>query len=257
MLWYKSWIDTRWRFLLGLVILFVLACGTVTSFSTVRGLADALQPGAVVGNDSLQQELRESLELIQTFRGYAWSEWFAENLTALPGVLTLFGALLGSGSPLVKSGSGALFSLALPVSRGRWIGTRAATGLAELFVFALVASVAVVVVAPLVGEQFALAEAVVYGLCAFVGASLFFAAAVFFSTMFNDVWRPLLLTCLTALAIALVDFLLPENHGLFQAMGGGSYFYDGRLPWAELLVSAAGAAGLTYAAAANVARRDF
>jgi hypothetical protein len=67
----------------------------------------------------------------------------------------------------------------------------------------------------------------------------------------------LLLTCLAALAIAMVDFVLPENHGLFQAMGGGSYFYDGGLPWAELFAGAAGAAGLIYAAAANVARRDF
>jgi hypothetical protein len=257
MLWYKSWLDTRWRFLLGLVILVVLACGTVLSFSTVQGLANALQPGAIVGNDSLQQELRESLEMLRTFRGYAWSEWFAANLTGLPGLLMLFAALLGSGSPLVKSGSGALFSLALPVSRGRWIGTRAATGLAELFVVALAASVTVAVVAPLVGERFALAEAVVYGLCAFVGASLFFGAAVLFSTLFNDVWRPLLLTCLAALAIAMVDFVLPENHGLFQAMGGGSYFYDGGLPWAELFAGAAGAAGRIYAAAAHVARRDF
>ena len=257
MLWHKSWIDTRWRFLLGLVMLVALACGTVMSFSTVQRLAAALQPGAVVGNESLQQELQESLELLSTFRGYAWSEWFAANLTALPGLLTLFAALLGSGSPLVKSGSGALFSLALPVSRGRWIGTRAATGLAELFVLALAASVTVAAVAPLVGEHFASVEAVVYGLCAFVGASLFFAAAVLFSTLFNDVWRPLLLTCLTALVIATVGLLLPEHHGLFQAMGGGSYFYDGGLPWAELLVSAAGAPGLIYAAAANVARRDF
>jgi hypothetical protein len=175
----------------------------------------------------------------------------------LPGLLMLLAALLGSGSPLVKSGSGALFSLALPVSRGRWIGTRAAMGLAELFVVALAASMTVAAAAPLVGEQFALAEAFVYGLCAFVGASLFFAAAVFFSTLFNDVWRPLLLTCLAALAVAMVGIVLPENHGLFEAMGGGGYFYDGGLPWAELLVSAAGAAGLVYAAAANVARRDF
>ncbi|HJR71363.1 MAG TPA: hypothetical protein VKA43_15070 [Gammaproteobacteria bacterium] len=254
MLWHKSWIDTRWRFLLGLVILVVLACGTVMSFSTVQGLAAALPPGAVVGNDALQQELLESLDLIRTFRGYAWSEWFAGNLL---GLLTLFAALLGSGSPLVKSGSGALFSLALPVSRGRWIGTRAAAGLAELFVLALVASVAVPVVASLAGEQFGLAEAAVYGACAFVGASLFFAVAMFFSTLFNDVWRPLLLTCLAALAVATAGLLLPENGGLFAAMRGGSYFYDGGLPWAELLVSAAGAAGLIYAAAANVARRDF
>jgi hypothetical protein len=40
-------------------------------------------------------------------------------------------------------------------------------------------------------------------------------------------------------------------------MAGGRYFEDGSLPWIELLVSAAVAAGFLYAAAANVARRDF
>lgn len=254
MLWYKSWLDTRWRFLLGLVILVVLACGTVVSFPMMQELAAAVQPGTVVGPGSLQQELQESLELVSTFRGYVWSQWFSGNL---PAVLTLFAALLGSGNPLVKSGSGALFSLALPVSRERWIGTRAATGLAEIFALALATSVAVAALAPLVGESFAFADLVVYALCAFVVASLFFAVAVFFSTLFNDVWRPLLLTCLVAIGIGIVGALLPERYGLFQAMGGVSYFYGDGLQWVELTISAAGAAGLIYAAAANVARRDF
>jgi hypothetical protein len=257
MLWYKSWTDTRWRFLLGLVILVVFACGTVMSFSTVQALAAAVPPEAVVGNDSLQQELQESLDLVRTFRGYAWSQWFAQGLSGVPGLLTLFAALLGSGSPLVKSGSGVLFSLALPVPRHRWIGARAATGLAELFALALAASVTVALTAPLIGEQFAMADAVLYGSCAFVVASLFFAIAMLASTAFNDVWRPLLLTCLAAVLLAGVGMALPARHGLFEAMAGGDYFYDASLPWPELLVSAAATAGLLYAASAIVARRDF
>lgn len=248
MLRYKSWIDTRSRFLLGLGILLVFACGTVMSFPMVQKLM------ASVEGLALQQEMQESLELIRTFPGYVWSQWFADNFPAL---LTIFAALLGSGSPLVKSGSGALFSLALPVSRSRWIFARAETGVAELFVLALAPGILIAALAPLVDGQFAVIDAVVYGLCAFVGVSLFFAVAVFLSTLSNDVWRPLLLTCLVAIALAGAGTLLPETHGLFQAMGGQSYFYDGALPWAELLLSAVGAVALIYAAAANVARRDF
>ena len=122
---------------------------------------------------------------------------------------------------------------------------------------ALAPSIAIAALAPFVGGQFALIDAVVYGLCAFVVASLFFAVAVFFSTLFNDVWRPLLLDVLGRDRVRRSRTALPETHGLFQAMVGASYFYDGALPWAELLLSAAGAAALIYAAAANVARRDF
>jgi hypothetical protein len=254
MLWYKSWLDTRSRFLLGLVVLLMLACGTVFTFRTVQELASALPADAVVGSDSLQQDLQESLEAVRTFRGYAWSQWFAGNFLAL---LTLLAALLGSGSPLVKSGAGALFSLALPASRDRWIGTRVATSAAELFAVAVLPGIAIVALAPLVGQQFSFVDALVFGFCAFIGASLFLAIAVFLSTFFNDVWRPLLLTCLAAIVISAFGMALPDERGLFSAMAGRSYYYDGSLPWPELLLSAAAAGAFVYFAAANIARRDF
>ena len=253
--WHKAWLDTRWRFLLALVALLVFACGIAMSFPTVQRLvATAIEPAIVTPDGSLRQELQESLELSRTFRGYAWSQWFAGNFLTF-GVLVA--ALLGSGSPLVRSGSGSLFSLALPVSRRGWIQTRAGLGLAELFVVTLAPSIALTVLAPFVGEQLSLSESVVYGSCAFVVASVFFSAAVFLSTLFNDVWRPLLLTCLAAIVIAALGMALPEGHGLFAAMAGESYFYHASLPWPELLISAAAAAALVYAAAASIARRDF
>jgi hypothetical protein len=250
MLWHKAWVDTRWRFLLGLALLLVFACGSSLTFPRVRDFLASIQL-PVVTDEEAAAAFRESLELTRTFRGYAWSQWFAQNF---PVLLTIMAALLGSGSSLVKGGSGALFSLALPVSRGRWISSRAGTALAELSVLALAPSLAFAALAPVIGEQFAATEAMAYGLSAFAGASLFLGVAVFLSTLFNDVWRPLLLTCVGAIAIGVI---VPHDHGLFRAMGGQSYFFTGTLAWPELLVSVAGAAGLVYAAAANVARRDF
>jgi hypothetical protein len=250
MLWHKAWLDTRWRFLLALALLLVLACGSALTFPSVRDFLASIEV-PVVADEEAAAEFRESLELTRSFRGYAWSQWFAQSF---PVLLTLMAALLGSGSPLVKGGSGALFSLALPVSRGRWIGTRAGTGAGELFMLALAPSLAFTALAPVVGERFAASEALVYGVSAFAGASLFLGLAVFLSTLFNDVWRPLLLTCVGALAIGLI---VPHDLGLFRAMGGETYFFESTLAWPTLLVSIVLATGLVYAAAANVARRDF
>jgi hypothetical protein len=250
MLWHKAWVDTRWRFFLGLGLLLVLACGSSLTFPRVRDFLGAMQL-PVVPDEDTAAAFRESLEFMRTFRGYVWSQWFSQSF---PILLTILAALLGSGNPLVKGGSGALFSLALPVSRGRWIGTRSGVALAELLVLALAPSLAFTALAPVVGEQFAVSEAIVYGLSAFAGASLFLGLAVLLSTLFNDVWRPLLLTCVGALVVALV---VPHDHGLFQAMGGRSYFFSGAPAWPELLVSAAGASGLVYAATARITRRDF
>jgi hypothetical protein len=251
MLWQKAWVDTRWRFVLGLALLLVFACGSSLTFPTVRDFLTSMQMPAVIDDEEAAASFRESLELVRTFRGYAWSQWFSQSF---PVLLTVMAALLGSGSPLVKGGSGALFSLALPVARGRWIGTRAGTVLVELFVLALVPSIAFTVLAPLVGERFDVAEAAAYGLSAFLGATLFLGLAMFLSTLFHDVWRPMLLACVGAIAVAVV---LPHEYGLFRAMGGSSYYFSGTLAWPQLLVGAAGGVGLVYAAAARIGRRDF
>ena len=208
MLWYKSWIDTRWRFVLTLVVLVVFACGTVMSFPMVQRLVAQIPQTPVIADEELQQEFTDSLEAMRTFTGYAWTQWFAGNFI---GLLTLAAALLGAGSPLVRSGTGALFSLALPASRERWIGTRAGVGLAELFVLALAPSIAFTVLAPIVDQQFSLVDAVVYGLCAFVIASAFFAVSMLLSTLFNDVWRPMLLTVVAAIVVAGIGTLFPDG----------------------------------------------
>ena len=38
MLWYKSWLDTRWRFLIGLGLLMIVACGTLFDYVATRQL---------------------------------------------------------------------------------------------------------------------------------------------------------------------------------------------------------------------------
>jgi ABC-type transport system involved in multi-copper enzyme maturation permease subunit len=253
MLWYKSWLDTRWAFLIGLALIVVAGCSHVFTFETVRELVGSVS-AEDLGEGPLAAELREAVELQATFRGYLWSNWFAANFLYL---LTVLAAVLGSGSPLSGSGRGVLFSLALPVSRGRWLATRTGLALLELLALALVPSVAIVGLAPLAGEEVALAEALVYGLSAFVVASVFLGLAALLSTVFDDLWRPLLLTVCGAFAIGAMRFALPEGRGLFAAMAGRSYFFDGSLLWPELVLAVVAATALIYAAAANIARRDF
>jgi hypothetical protein len=255
MLWYKAWLDTRWIIVIGGALLLFQVATTVFSYDSVQEIIDTV-PAVVVDDDNpLREKIREAMELSSTFRGYAWSNWFSGNSVWY---VTILAAVLGSGTPLSRSGRGLLFSLALPVSRERWIATRAATVLTELFVAAFVPSLVLVGLAPLAQQHMALGEALVYAASAFVGASVFVGLALFLSTVFEDVWRPLLLTLCAALVIAGPEFyLLPERRGLFAAMGGRSYFFGGSVLWLELSLCVAATAALVYAAAANIARRDF
>ena len=79
------------------------------------------------------------------------------------------------------------------------------------------------------------------------------------STVFDDLWRPLLLTCAVAFALGLGAVLLRTlpPFSVFQVMSAESYFRSGQLPWFGLLVSAALSVGLLYGAAASFEQRDF
>ena len=251
MLWHKSWLETRWRFLIGLGLLFCSASVMVFSYPQVLKLMP-LVPTNVGG--ALGEKIRESAELAQTFRGFVWSSWFRENDRQL---VTLFAILLGTATLLWPSG-GALFTLSLPVSRQRLLAVRAATGLAELFVLALLPTLLIPLLAPAIGQSYGVGAALVHGACLFIVAAVFFNFAFLLSTIFSDPWRPLLIAVAAAIALALVGRFIPFTAlNLFGVMSAESYFRHGTVPWVGLLAAGAIAAALYYAAVANLVRRDF
>jgi hypothetical protein len=204
-----------------------------------------------VPDGPLTAAIEEAVTIQRTFRGFVWYQWFDGNLMSLA---TLFAALLGTGGPL--TGRGVLFSLALPVSRTDWLVTRVATGLIELAVLVLVPSLVIALAAPLVGQHYGFGDALVHSLTLFVVSTLFFGLAVLLSTLFNDLWRPLLLTCAAALALGAAGYVLPSG-GLFAVMSAQRYFETGSLPLLGLAVSLALTAALFYAAHAKLVHRDF
>jgi len=251
MVWLKTWLDTRWRFLLGFGLLLLTACGIIVSYVQVEQLIPMVR-ATNVPEGPLTQRIEEAMELQSTFNGFVWSQWFRGNLTTLATVLA---AILGSGSAL-GSGRGVTFSLALPVSRTRWVTARATLGLAQLLVLVLVPSLGIVLLAPVIGHSYSLVTAIVHSLSLFVVSAVFFACAMFMSTVFSGVLRPVLITCVIAIVLGMFEAFVPHR-GLFTTMSAETYFDNGMLPWVGWLVSIALTGGLLYSAVANVERRDF
>jgi hypothetical protein len=255
MLWYKSWLETRWRFLIGLAILVLSVVGTVLAYPRVTKLlplVPAIDTGSEVG-----RRLKEIADLSRSYGGYIWAQWLRQNMTQM---LSLFAALLGSGGLLSQtSGGGALFTLSLPVSRDRLVGVRAVTGLAELLVLSFIPLLVLPLLSPAVGATYGIGDVLVYGTCAFVAATVLFSAASLLSTVFTDVWRPALIVCgvATVLGIAEPFFGDLSRYSLFGIMDGEMYFRGGGLPWLGLLASAAVSAAMLLAASRNLARQDF
>jgi len=254
MVWRKAWRDTRWRFAILLAVLAAIACFNVFEWLAVQTIAPKLDASGAGQGGRVASALAEALAAEQTFRGYIWYEWFSQNFKTC---IVLFAALLGSGSALSTSGRGLLFSLTLPVSRGRWLAARAAIGIAEVLALVLVPSLEIALLAPAVGEHYPLADALVHGALIFVLGGVFFALAMLVSSFVDDFGRSIVLTAVAGVVLAIAEAALPVGHGLFTGLSGGAYFRDGVLPWLELIGGAVLTLALFYAAAARLARRDF
>ena len=255
MLWRKSWLETRWRFLIGLGLLTLSACSTVFTYPQIVKLLPLAS--TVDADGALGRRVTEAVDLARTYRGYVWSHWYRQNLLQMWG---LFAVLIGSGGLLSQaSGGGALFTLSLPVTRHRLIGVRAATGLAELLVLAFVPSLLLPALSPAIGQTFGLGDALVYGACLFIAGTVFFSLAFLLSTVFTGVWAPLLIVLCVATVLGLFDLALRDvsRYSVFAVMSAESYFRGGGLPWLGLLASTALSAAMLYGAAVNIARRDF
>jgi hypothetical protein len=247
---------------IGVALLMLSIAGSVFAYPRVMELLPLVPTINVSGNQGrtitiLGERIKEAAELSRSYRGYVWSQWFRQNA---PQMLTLFAVLLGTGGLLAQgSGGGALLTLSLPATRSRLLGVRAATGLSELLVLALVPSLLLPLLSPAVGQTYGIGDALVHSVCLFVASTVFFSLAFLLSTVFNDVWRPALIACCVATVLALFDPFLPNlaRYSLFRLMYGEVYFRTGGLPWLALVVSAAVSFALLYAAMRNIERQDF
>ena len=250
MLWYKSWLETRWRFLIGLVLLLCSAAASVFAYPQVAKLTASI-PTDLPG--FLGERVREAAELSRSYRGYVWANWFRQNLAQMG---TLFAILLGIAS-LASESRGALFTLSLPVSRPRLLHVRAAAGLAQLLALAVLPTLLLALLSPAVGERYGIGSALIHSVCFFIGASLFFALAMLLSTIFGDPWRPLMIAVGIACSLAVIQVFDVPALGVFRVMSGESWFRDGRLPWPGLVATAAVSVSMYYGAMVSFARRDF
>ena len=254
MLWYKAWLETRWRFLIGVVVLIASACGVVLTYPEVLKLLPNLPRDT---STTLGRRIAEVLDMARDYRGYVWSQGFAQNLA---NTWVLFAVILGIGGlPSQSSEGSALFTLSLPVTRTRLLAVRAATALAELLVLALAPAIALSVLSPAIGQTYSIVDALIHAVCLFVAGAVFFSLSVLMSAVFNDVWRPLLIVLGVAALLAFGEQLFSgwAPYGLFRVMSAETYFRGGGLPVVGLVASATIALALFYSATVILNRRDF
>ena len=161
MLLYKAWLESRTRFLLGLVALSGLSAVFVLFNHDVR---------AVVTDQNV------------SYGEYIWRGIFKGQLRDIFVILTL---LLGLGGlDRERSYGTAGHTLALPVSRWRLIAARALTGIIETALLAILPATLVPALSPFIHESYPWRLAFQFGALWTIGGILIFAIGFLSSVLF-------------------------------------------------------------------------
>jgi hypothetical protein len=263
MLWYKAWLDTRWRFAIGLGVLGLAVAGCVLAYPRTLQVIAAVGNSeeaitAIVGSSPIAREqIALTLGLAATYRGFIWSQLFHNEL---PQLWCLFAIVIGSGGIVSQSARGeGVFTLALPVSRQQVVLSRVGIALAELLTLAVLPAALLPLLSPAVHQSYSLTDAMVHAMFLFGGGTIFFSVAFVLSSIFEQFWLPPLLMIALGAAITFARALDPKiaEYTLAPILSAEGYFRATGLPWLGLAVTLAVSAGLLLLAARNVVRRDF
>jgi hypothetical protein len=246
MLWYKSWLDTRFWLLLGLMVPLGQALALYMSYPMDAATS---YPNGALGVSPAEM----ALVRVGDFRSYVWVRWFSTSMLLF---WPVFAAVLaGTG---FEGPSGREYLLSLPVTRRRIAWTRLALGGGGVVLLAIVPSLVVCAMAPLVGQRFPVGDAIAHSLILSVGGLGLFGLAVFLRTTGSDVGAFLAVGAVVVIWGGITFFakdLTP--YSLFRVMNGADYFFYQRVPWTGLGVSAAAGIALACASVRIVERRDF
>jgi ABC-type transport system involved in multi-copper enzyme maturation permease subunit len=254
MLWYKAWRETRWRFLIGLCLISVSSMVVVLTHPMVENLQLDGMPNL---SEWMRERIREAALLMSTYPGYIWSQWFGKNL---PNTWSVFAVLIGVGGVVTESARGtALFTLSLPITRRKLLSVRALIGALELAVLALVPSLLIPALSPLIEESYSFGDTLLYSLLTIVGGMVFFSFSFLLSSIFSDQLKPIVI----GLVVVFIPGVLPLLHkdfaryNIYNVMSGQSYFNGGAIPWMGLLVCIALTIVMFVLSLRIIERRDF
>jgi len=242
---HKAWLETRARFTASAIVLALLGASTVfRAIPTIEGW-EALHAG-----ETMPYPLYVWLSLSHGYLMFFW---------------LICAVILGLGGLVREQALGtAGFTLSLPVSRSALVGSRALVGAAEALVLALIPGLLVALLSPLIGREYALSQALGFGVLMGCGGMGFYALGFLLSHLLRGEYAaPGVGLAVTAAVyvVAKVPELSPWDP--FTLMTGSEYMVEGRyllgatFPTLSLLGCLAISAMLATVSHAIVRRHEF
>jgi len=262
MLFYKAWYESRIRFLI---------CAAAVAFLCVTLIVRARTQFPVPQNPNIP------------YSGFVWAIAFAGPVVGGNAIgFTYIALLLGLGGLQRERGARtAVFTLGLPLTRSRLVGSRAVVGLVELVVIAAIPVVLIPMLSPwIAGQRYPIEQAAVHASLYLAWGAVWYAVGLCWSIVLTGEFAPVIACVLTPIGymIALVNMarffggqtvsdststaFASANFpyfmsGMAQMSPPNSGLFAGPLPWTAFTALASVALSLLALAAAVTARQDF
>lgn len=244
MLIHKAWLETRWRFSAGLVLLVAISL-----YAVFRA------PQIIAAREQFDAESLPYAKYlwILLYKGYLQMLWIVSAV------------MLGLGGLWQEHATGAAtFTLSLPVTRKRLIVVRASVGAAETVVLAFVPLLLIWAVSPLAGYSFPLKEAILQAILITGGGLIFYGWGVLLSHLMRNSFSATTLALGACLILYIAFNVLRVNtYNPFDLMSGKHYLdprtflLRGDFPWLPLAVYLTVTAAMIFVSAKITERRDF
>lgn len=259
MLWYKVWLETRFRFFLGVAAIAAL-CAFYVFF----------RPTAVARWTELLRLHPDwhrpwwINRAIKEYPFYIWRILFDDSLRYL---WAGFAVLIGVGGLTQESGKGAAgFTLSLPVHRWRMALAQIAFVCLELTILALTPAVVIPALSHFVRGSYSIGEAIFRGLLMASGGLVFLSFTVLLSAVSESPHVPVLVSVATAIFLEslvgpyendLKEPLLLRAVDVFRLISGPPDLQWRAFPWVGLPVSLLVALILGLLATRVIETRDY
>ena len=246
MLRYKSWLDTRLWFVLGLTLLSAQVLALYVSYP--------MDPVTSYPNGALGVTTAEMTTLRDgEFRGYIWLRWFSTTMILFWPVFAV--GLAGTG---LDEPGGREYLLSLPATRRRIVLSRLAMSGAQIAALTIVPSLLVCAMAPLRGQHYPVRDALMHSAILMIGTLGLFGLTTFLRVTIKDVAAYSAVGGLFVL-LGLFTFVVAEftPYSMIRVMNGADYFFNGHVPWTGLTASATAGCMLIWLSIRMVERRDF
>lgn len=260
MLWHKAWLETRFRFFMGVAM--------TTGLTAFFVFGNPLIVRQWQMDHQLHPEWNDPAWLYRAMDDYPFFIWHFLFGYMLQQLWVLFALVLGFGGISRENAQGvAGFTLSLPVTRRRLIGTRALVGCAEIIALGILSSLTVSALSLFIGKQYPFAQGLAHSLLMVTGGLVFYCLAMFLSTVIQGEHTP------TLIGVTLVAFLYfiiqpyvdgpPEPFYLklvnvSKVMAGPPYIWTAaEVSWTGLTMSLLAAAALLYSSLKITERKDY